>query len=880
MKLLKPLLGDVTAINLKKVKPTITAINALEPHIQALDDAAIQSRMTEIKDSIRAEYKTFSKEPDAAILNKKTQALLDNRAVEVFALTREAANRVLGKRHYDVQLIGGLMLHQGKIAEMKTGEGKTLVATLPLVLNALLGEGSHLVTVNDYLSRRDAGWNAPLYHFLGLTVGAIGHDKSLVYDPNFTIEDESDVRLAHFRSVSRAEAYAADITYGTNNEFGFDYLRDHMVYRVGQLRQKPFYFGIVDEVDSILIDEARTPLIISGPAAESTSLYATFAQIVPRLKKDEDYKVDEKANSVALEDSGIAKVEQALNIENIYAGDNILLVHHLEEALKAHALFSKNKDYVIKDGEVVIVDEFTGRMMPGRRYSEGLHQAIEAKEGVEVQRESETLATISFQNLFRLYPKLSGMTGTAATEAEEFYKIYGLEVIVIPTHRPTARIDTNDLIYKNETAKVNAVVADILERQKNGQPSLVGTISVAKSEQLSKALKQAGIAHQVLNAKHHEKEAKVVAQAGKPGTVTVATNMAGRGVDIMLGGNPPESDNKKEFEQWEKDRQLVLEQGGLHVIGTERHESRRIDNQLRGRSGRQGDPGSTVFYVSMDDDLMRIFGGDRLKGMMDKMGIPDDQPITAGLISKSIESAQKRVEGHNFDIRKHVVEYDDVMNKHREVIYRKRTRILELERSLEDGSSPFVQPTWLHEEVMALMSDEEAEAYEAKIKKYGLEIVQQAERQLYLQVIDQYWIEHLNQMEQLRVGIGLRGYGQVDPLVEYKRESYGLFERLLGAIEGEVAQALLRMEVTQQPQVQAEKSDQNLQFQGADESLAGGGILPTSNNPQEAMEQVREIAKEQEAESEKATLSDEPKVGRNDPCPCGSGLKFKKCHGK
>lgn len=879
MKLLKPILGDVTAINMKKVKPIVDAINARESQVQAMDDAAIQARMTEIKTAIRDEYKTFAHESDSTILNKKTQALLDKHTAEVFALVREAANRTLGKRHYDVQLIGGLMLHQGRIAEMKTGEGKTLVATLPLVLNALLGRGAHLVTVNDYLSRRDAGWNAPLYHFLGLSVAAIGHDKSLLYDPTFTIEDEADSRLAHFRSVKRHEAYDADITYGTNNEFGFDYLRDHMVHQVAQLRQRPFYFAIVDEVDSILIDEARTPLIISGPAAESTSLYATFAQIVPRLKKDEDYKVDEKAHSVALEDSGIEKVEKALSIENIYAGENILLVHHLEEALKAHALFTKNKDYVIKDGEVVIVDEFTGRMMPGRRYSEGLHQAIEAKEGVEVQRESETLATISFQNLFRLYPKLSGMTGTAATEAEEFYKIYGLEVIVTPTHRQVQRRDINDLIYKNEQAKLNAVVADIVDRQQKGQPILVGTISVAKSEQLSKALKQAGIVHQVLNAKHHEKEANVVAQAGKPGTVTVATNMAGRGVDIMLGGNPPEGDNKKELEAWEKDRQLVLEQGGLHVIGTERHESRRIDNQLRGRSGRQGDPGSTVFYVSMDDDLMRIFGGDRLKNMMERLGVPDDQPITAGIISKSIESAQKRVEGHNFDIRKHVVEYDDVMNKHREVIYRKRTRILELERPLEDGASPYAQETWLHQEIMALMSDEELTIYEGKVKKFGLELVQQAERYLYLQVIDQFWIDHLNQMEQLRVGIGLRGYGQVDPLVEYKRESYGLFERLLGAIEGEVVQALMRMEVTQNPPQQQEEQ-KNLQFQGADESLAGGGILPTSANPEEAMEQVREIAKEHEEETEKAAASEQPKVGRNDPCWCGSGLKFKKCHGK
>jgi preprotein translocase subunit SecA len=767
-------------------------------------------------------------------------------------------------RHYDEQLIGGIILHQGKIAEMKTGEGKTLVATLPLALNALLGEGAHLVTVNDYLARRDAGWNGPLFHLLGLTVACIGHEMSWIFDPDYTAEGETDPKLQHLRPISRREAYEADITYGTNNEFGFDYLRDNMERSVVNLRQRSYWFAIVDEVDSILIDEARTPLIISGPAAESASLYATFAAIVPTLKKEADYTVDEKQRAVSITDSGISKVETALGVERIYDASNIVLVHHLEEALKAWALFKKNKDYVVKDGEVVIVDEFTGRMMPGRRYSEGLHQAIEAKEKVEVKRESETLATISFQNLFRLYPKLAGMTGTAATEAEEFYKIYKLDVVVVPTHRPVIRRDLQDLIYKNDEGKMMAVIHDILERQKNGQPVLVGTISVAKSERLSRLLTKHGIKHQVLNAKYHEREAKVIMQAGKPGTVTVATNMAGRGVDIILGGALPVKDKDSGFrdqekssedpkssflnpdeqgiKEWQKDHETVLKAGGLHVIGTERHESRRIDNQLRGRSGRQGDPGSTIFYISMEDDLMRIFGGDKLKGMMDRLGLPEDQPITHGLVTRSIESAQKRVEGHNFDIRKHLVEYDDVMNKHREVIYRKRRRILTIELPRLQGKNPYLEPTWLHEELTTLMDEDERSAYEPKIKEYGLELTQQAERIIYLGVIDQFWVEHLNQMEELRTGIHLRGYGQVDPLVEYKREAYGMFERLLSSIEAEVIQTLLKMNITKNPESETEQAQakEQLQFQGADESLSGGSIIPTSQNLDEAIEQVQE----------------------------------------
>ncbi len=856
---------DTTHADVKRLQPVIDRVNAYEPEIQALDDSTLTKQFLAIRGEIQQKYTALPKIEDKTELKKRTQQLLDNYLPQVFAYVREAANRTIGMRHYDVQLLGGIVLHQARIAEMKTGEGKTLVATSPLVLNSLLGRGAHLVTVNDYLAKRDAGWNGPLYHLLGLSVAYIGHEQSFVYDPEAMVEGETDPRLQHFRSVTRHEAYSADITYGTNNEFGFDYLRDNMEYNAATLRQRNYEFAIVDEVDSILIDEARTPLIISGPAAESTSMYATFAQIVPQLKIEEDYTLDEKTKTSAITNSGISKVEALLGVTNLYDANNILLVHHLEEALRAHALYKKNKDYVVKDGEVVIVDEFTGRMMPGRRYSEGLHQAIEAKEGVEVRRESETLATISFQNLFRLYPRLAGMTGTAATEAEEFWKIYQLDVVAIPTHRVNQRKDTQDLIYKTEEAKLNAVMGDIQQRQASGQPVLVGTISVAKSERLSRLLTKSGIKHQVLNAKYHEREAKVIINAGKPGTVTVATNMAGRGVDIILGGAVPPKDNTAAWTEWEANHKQVVDAGGLHVIGTERHESRRIDNQLRGRAGRQGDPGSSVFYVSMEDDLMRIFGGDRLKGMMDRLGLPEDQPIQHQLISRSIESAQKRVEGHNFDIRKHLVEYDDVMTKHRDVIYRKRKRILELEFVINATDA-----TWLHEELTALMTDEEQAVYQKKQEQYGLELIQQAERFLYLRTIDQYWREHLTQMEELRHGIGLRGYGQVDPLVEYKRESYQLFERLLAAIETEVIESLLRMEITAPPAA-TQMPVQQMQYHGADESMAGGAILPGAgdDNATEPLPTPPAVA----------SATTDPKVGRNDPCYCGSGKKFKKCHG-
>lgn len=886
MKIFSTIFKDTTRGEVKRLQPLVQQINQLEPDIQNLSNTQLRHSFLELQKTIQTEYQTF-KDRASDSVKKATQELLDRHLATVFAYTREAALRTIGKRHYDVQLIGGIILHQGKIAEMKTGEGKTLVAALPLVLNALLGAGSHLVTVNDYLAKRDAGWNGAIYHMLGLSVAYIGHDQSYIFDPTVIIEGEFDPRLQHFRPVSRQEAYLADITYGTNNEFGFDYLRDHMEVSVGALRQRPFQFAIVDEVDSILIDEARTPLIISGPAAASTSMYATFASIVPKLKEGEDYTVDEKDRAVSITDSGIAKVERAIGVDHMYSNDNIMLVHHLEESLKAMALFRKNKDYVVKDGEVIIVDEFTGRMMPGRRYSEGLHQAIEAKEKVEVQRESETLATISFQNLFRLYPKLAGMTGTAATESEEFWKIYQLEVVSVPTHRENVRIDRQDLIYNSEESKLNAVISEIADQQQNGRPVLVGSISVAKSEKLSRLLKKAGIEHQVLNAKYHEREAKVIQNAGLPGTVTVATNMAGRGVDIVLGGVAPESDStltgdKMAIKKWDDNHAKVMTAGGLLVIGTERHESRRIDNQLRGRSARQGDPGETIFYVSMDDDLMRIFGGERLKGMMDGLGLPDDQPITHRLITRSIESAQKRVEGHNFDIRKRLVDYDDVMNKHREILYRKRQKILHLETELADNSS---RPAWLHDELLELMTKEEKSAYDKKIEDIGLPVIQQAERIIYLQTIDAYWREHLTRMEELRTGIGLQGYAQTDPLVAYKHQAFEMFERLLTTIDTDVVQNVLRMQITSEPPQSQSAPTQNLKFQGADESLAGGAVLSQNkelgitNNGSDGLPVIPNNSSVMSSPVETSGSSD-PKVGRNDPCPCGSGKKFKKCHGK
>ena len=653
MNLLNILFGDPNEKIIKSIRTEVAKINSFESSIKALSAEDLKKKTTEFKERI-AKGET-----------------LESILPEAFAVVREASFRILGQRHYDVQLIGGIVLHRGQIAEMKTGEGKTLVATLPLYLNALAGKGVHLITVNDYLARVGAGWMASVFHSLDLTTSVIVHEAAYTYDPEYTDDTQYDERLKHFKPLSRQEAYLCDITYGTNNEFGFDYLRDNMVYSIDQAVQRGLHYAIVDEIDSILIDEARTPLIISSPAEESTDKYFKFAEFASRLVENEDYNVDEKLRAATFSESGVAKMEKWLGVENGYVRGGSKDVHHGEQALKAKALFKRDKDYVVKDGEIIIVDEFTGRMMPGRRYSEGLHQAIEAKEGVTVQKESQTMATITFQNLFRMYTKLSGMTGTALTEAEEFHKIYKLETIVIPTNQPNIRKDANDFIYRTEEDKYQAVIRDIKEKNKLGQPILVGTISIEKNEVLAAMMELEGLHPQMLNAKNHQKEAEIISQAGRLGAITLATNMAGRGVDILLGGNP-DQDDQEAIEKAKEEREKVRALGGLHVIGTERHESRRIDNQLRGRAGRQGDPGSSQFYISTEDDLMRIFGGDRMKNLMKTLKIPADMPIENKMISNSIEGAQKKVEGNNFDQRKHLVEYDDVINKHREAIYRRR----------------------------------------------------------------------------------------------------------------------------------------------------------------------------------------------------------------
>ena len=894
MKLLQKLFSS-NERTVTRLKTIVSKVNTLETHVVELSDEQLQAKTEEFRAHIAQRLQRYqgavveqSLDRDALEDEQRRQQvvyeqlILDDLLPEAFAVVREAAKRTIGQRHYDVQIMGGTALHQGKIAEMKTGEGKTLVATLPLYLNALLGQGAHLITVNDFLAKYHAQWMGQVYHALGMTCAAVTHDKSWVFVPETVAEQREaaieagliDPDWPHLRACTRQEAYAADITYGTNNEFGFDYLRDNMVYRPADMVQRKFRFAIIDEVDSILIDEARTPLIISAPAEESASLYGQFAAIVAQLDPEKDYKVDEKDRAVTITDDGIAHVEKLTGTDNFYDPKNIMLVHHLEAALKARALFRRDKDYVVRENEIVIVDEFTGRLMEGRRYSEGLHQAIEAKEGVEVKRESDTLATISFQNLFRMYDKLAGMTGTAETESEEFWKIYGLEVVVMPTHRPNVRVDYQDRIYKNEKGKLAAVVADVKERQQAGQPVLIGTISVEKNEILSRMLTQAGVQHETLNAKNHEREAQVIAQAGRVGAVTLATNMAGRGVDIILGGMPSDPEEARK----------VRELGGLRVIGTERHESRRIDNQLRGRAGRQGDPGQSIFYVSMEDDLMRIFGGEKMKAMMERLGLPDDEAIEHKMISGTLEQAQRRVEGHNFDIRKHLVEYDDVMNRHRQVIYRKRRRILELDPA-KDG--------WLHEEILDLLEDDERPKFEAKLKTFTEEVMKQLERAVYLRTIDMFWIEHLNAMQELREGIGLRGYGQHDPLVEYKHESHNLFNRLLDSIDDEVVAIILKTELTEKTapaqSIEPEKP-REMTFQGADESMAGGAIsnmvkaettMPTS---QHVREDVSSSLSDVEVTVRSAGHKSEPvkndqKIGRNDLCPCGSGKKYKKCHG-
>ena len=804
---LTKILGDPNEREIKRARLVVEQINALESDISKLSDIQLRAQTAKLK----------------ADLEKGSS--LDDILPEAFATVREASKRVNNMRHFDVQLIGGLMLHRGQIAEMRTGEGKTLMATLPLYLNSLTGEGVHLVTVNDYLTRIGAGWMAPVYHFLGLSTGIIVPDASFgvagfMYDPDFSDPEAKDSRLEHLRPVSRREAYATDITYGTNNEFGFDYLRDNMVDSLDRMVQRKLNFAIVDEADSILIDEARTPLIISAPADEATDQYLRFAQIAKNLKPEEHYLIDEKLKAVSLTDEGVVEIERILGVDNVYEAGRIEDVHHIEQSLRAEAMYTLDKDYVVRDGEIIIVDEFTGRLMPGRRWSEGLHQAVEAKENVEIKQESLTLATITFQNYFRLYKKLSGMTGTALTESEEFHKIYNLGVVTIPTNKTMIRKDLGDRIYKTEAGKFRAVAREVAARNATGQPVLIGTVSIAKNELLSSFLHELKVPHQVLNAKNNEAEASIVSNAGARGAVTLATNIAGRGTDIVLADG-------------------VAELGGLHVLGTERHEARRIDNQLRGRSGRQGDPGSTQFYVSLEDDLMRIFGSERLAGVMTSLGLDEDTPIENGIVSRSLESAQKKVEGYNFDTRKQLVEYDDVMNRHREVVYARRRKALEAERMREeieemttkqfeamvqahtDSRTGEVDGEALHAAVANVLPHDEslheimekahprdlpevlrteaARIYDEREAQYGKEGMKLLERLTYINVLDRLWIEHLEAMDNLRGGIGLRAIGQRDPLVEYKREGFRMFQQFIGFLEGEIASSIFKVTLTREP---------------------------------------------------------------------------------
>lgn len=850
----KRVLGDPQAKTLKRLKRRVREINDLAETYTKMSDSELRKQTDVLK-------------------KRLDQDSLDKILPDAFAVVREAATRALGQRHYDVQLIGGMVLHEGNVAEMKTGEGKTLVATAPVYLNALTGKGVHVVTVNDYLAKRDAGWMGQVYDFLGLSVGVIVPDESFIYDKTYTNEEQSDERFKHLRPCTRQEAYAADVTYGTNNEFGFDYLRDNMVRETDQLRQRELHFAIVDEVDSILIDEARTPLIISAPSITSGNAYAQFTKVVRNLKKDEDYEVDEKRKSVVLTDAGVEKTEKILGIGNLYDADNIRTIYHLEQALRAQALFKRDKDYVVTtDGEVVIVDQFTGRLLKGRRYNEGLHQAIEAKEGVEVQQESMTLATISFQNYFRLYEKLAGMTGTALTESEEFHQIYKLDVVEIPPNKPIARIDRPDRIYKTEAGKFRAIVDEVKQLHEKGQPVLIGTVSIEKNERLSELLSKAGIPHQVLNAKNNEKEAAIVARAGEKGAVTLATNIAGRGTDIVLGEG-------------------VKKLGGLFVLGSERHESRRIDNQLRGRSGRQGDPGETQFFVSTEDDLMRIFGGDRIGAIMDRLKVDDDVPIENRIISKSLESAQKKVEGFNFDQRKNVVQYDDVMNRHRKATYamrreilkqtdiRKRIGIFIEEEVRELSNSPLATTEQYQdiitevfpfdEETLDQLFDAEADRFETvllqKAKElyngreaaFTPEIMRKVERDIYLQVLDNLWMQHLENMAHLREGIHWISVGQRDPLVEYRRQGQRLFDEMQHNLRHDVLRALFHAEP-----VRAEEIDRPIETEltrAARQSVDNADRVTRADHlheedfvPKKAEQKAKKAADEKRKKSRKA----------------------------
>jgi preprotein translocase subunit SecA len=852
---------------------------------------------------------------------------------EAFALVREATLRTLGKRLFDVQLMAATALFEGKIAEQKTGEGKTLSAVPALYLRALTGKGAHLVTVNDYLARRDAGWNGPIFKLLGLTTGIIAQEmKSYVYDPDFSDTSHGDERLAHLRISSRKESYACDITYGTNNEFGFDYLRDNMVQSLEEMSQRGHYFAIVDEVDSILIDEARTPLIISAPDMEPTKKYYEFAKLVGQLNSDTDYTIDEKVRSATLTEHGISRVEKIMGVDNLYEKD-FDSIHHIENALRARTLFLKDRDYVVKDDAVTIVDEFTGRLMFGRRWSDGLHQAVEAKEGVTIQQESKTLATISFQNYFRMYEHLSGMTGTAATEAEEFRKIYKTDVVVIPTNMKMVRRDHPDVILKTLRGKYGAIVSEIEERYKGGQPVLVGTTSIEKNEIIDEYLKRKKIPHNVLNAKNHEREAMIISDAGKPGAVTVATNMAGRGVDIVLGGSQPDKPQgmsnedflkSKEYKNWQELHNKVIEAGGLHVIGTERHESRRIDNQLRGRSGRQGDPGSSKFYLSLEDDLMRIFGGEQIISLMDKFKLPEDQPIENSIISKAIEGAQSKVEGFHFDARKSLVEYDDVKNQQREIIYKLRREVLEsqdlgskikekleaeidsvivLSGSVNDSKLdpekvviglleivPFDETgrVALKEQIKRGKSQEEIkeflnkvvlDVYDGRKKELGETVFSQVEKFAYLSSIDHMWIEHLDSIDAFEDAVKLRGYAQKDPLSEFKNEAFGMFEGLLSKIDTEVTRRLFRIGVTQAPQPVIPVAQARTNIDQIDQTgLAQYGEDMTAKKGVPAFAGNNSSGVGKEAGQSSGQGGDRVKIGRNDPCWCGSGKKWKKCH--
>ena len=893
--------GSKNDREIKGLMPIVQRINGLEPDLTPLSDQALADKT-----------QTFKKRLAAG-------ESLDDILPEAFAVCREMSRRKLNMRHFDVQLIGGMILHKGRISEMKTGEGKTLVATLPIYLNALDGKGAHLVTVNDYLAKRDAQWMGQLYHALGLSTGVIQHDASFIYDPTY---DAADKRLQHLRPCTRYEAYRADITYGTNNEYGFDYLRDNLVVTaLDQCVQRDLNFAIVDEVDSILIDEARTPLIISGPTDQSTDLYYRINAIIPQLKPEHDYTIEEKTKTAALTEEGNVRVEKLLGVDNLYDPANMDLVHHVVKALQAYALYKRDVDYVVKDGEVIIVDEFTGRLMPGRRWSDGLHQAVEAKEGVKIANENQTLASVTFQNYFRMYKKLGGMTGTADTEAAEFAKIYNLDVNVVPTNRKMIRLDYADVVYRTEKEKFAAIVEEIKDCHQRGQPVLVGTISIEKSEKIAGMLSRNGIKHNVLNAKQHEREAEIVAQAGRKGAVTIATNMAGRGTDILLGGNAdfmfkqvlyreeqlPEERKLAVYEEiradCEKNKQEVVALGGLHILGTERHESRRIDNQLRGRAGRQGDPGSSRFYLSLEDDLMRIFASERVSQLMLKLGMEEGIPIEHGMVTRAIANAQKKVEAHNFEIRKQLLEYDDVMNKQREVIYQHRRAVLageNLSDDLQEMMGTLVESAlnvycpaeqypeeWdmkgLAEMMQgqfglditqgkqdggeslrdtgrdALLEDLKAQirdAYERKEKELGPELMRFLEKTFMLQVIDHHWKDHLLGMDHLRDGIGLRGYGQKDPLIEYKREGYDLFAGMMERIKSDTIERLFLVQAVREGERSAPPP-------------------PVLSRPQPKLT----LNRGEEPVSPPTVHRSDDKVGRNDPCPCGSGKKYKKCHG-